>query len=37
MAATLVTGGSYLLEIGAGFDEDAFILDTSLLRRPQCA
>ena len=31
MAATLVTGGSYLLEIGAGFDENAFILDTSLL------
>ena len=35
MAATLVTGGSYLLEIGAGFDEDAFILDTSLLDGPQ--
>jgi hypothetical protein len=34
MAATLVTGGSYLLEIGAGFDEDAFILDTSLLDGP---
>ena len=31
MAATLVTGGSYTLEIGAGFDENAFILDTSLL------
>ena len=31
MPATLVTGGSYTLEIGAGFDEDAFILDASLL------
>lgn len=31
MPATLVTGGSYTLEIGAGFDEDAFILDESLL------
>ena len=31
MPATLVTGGSYTLEIGAGFDDDAFILDESLL------
>ena len=31
MPATLCTGGSYTLEIGAGFDEEAFILDTSLL------
>ena len=31
MPATLVTGGSYTLEIGSGFDEDAFILDESLL------
>ena len=31
MPATLVTGGSYTLEIGAGFDDDAFILDASLL------
>ena len=31
MPATLVTGGSYTLEIGAGFDEDAFILAASLL------
>ena len=35
MPATLCTGGSYTLEIGAGFDEDAFILDTSLLDGPQ--
>ena len=34
MPATLVTGGSYTLEIGAGFDEDAFILDESLLDGP---
>ena len=34
MPATLVTGGSYTLEIGAGFDEDAFILDQSLLDGP---
>ena len=31
MAATLVTGGSYLLELGTGFDSDAFVLDESLL------
>jgi hypothetical protein len=31
MPATLCTGGSYTLEIGAGFDDEAFILDTSLL------
>ena len=31
MAATLVTGGSYLLEIGAGYDDDAFIVNESLL------
>jgi hypothetical protein len=31
MPATLCTGGSYTLEIGAGFDDDAFILDASLL------
>lgn len=31
MAATLVTGGSYLLELGTGFDSAAFILDSSLL------
>ena len=34
MAATLVTGGSYLLELGKGFDSDAFILDESLLNGP---
>ena len=34
MPATLVTGGSYTLEIGAGFDEDAFILDASTLDGP---
>lgn len=31
MAATLVTGGSYLLELGTGFDAEAFTLDESLL------
>ena len=31
MAATLVTGGSYLLELGTGFDAEAFVLDESLL------
>ena len=34
MAANLVTGGSYLLELGTGFDSAAFILDTSLLDGP---
>jgi hypothetical protein len=31
MAATLVTGGSYLLELGTGFDAQAFELDVSQL------
>jgi len=31
MAATLVTGGSYLLELGTGFDAEAFELDVSVL------
>ena len=35
MAATLVTGGSYLLELGTGFDSDAFVLDQSELDGPQ--
>ena len=35
MAATLVTGGSYLLELGTGFDAEAFILDQSELDGPQ--
>ena len=34
MAATLVTGGSYLLELGTGFDAEAFVLDESLLDGP---
>ena len=34
MPATLCTGGSYTLEIGAGFDDEAFILDASLLDGP---
>ena len=34
MAATLVTGGSYLLELGTGFDAEAFVLDESLLNGP---
>jgi len=35
MAATLVTGGSYLLELGTGFDAQAFVLDQSALNGPQ--
>jgi len=35
MAATLVTGGSYLLELGTGFDAEAFVLDESLLDGPK--
>ena len=35
MAATLCTGGSYLLELGTGFDAQAFVLDTSELDGPQ--
>jgi hypothetical protein len=31
MSATLVTGGTYTLELGLGFDADAFTLDESLL------
>ena len=31
MAATLCTGGSYLLELGTGFDAQAFELDVSVL------
>jgi len=31
MAETLVTGGSYLLELGTGFDAQAFVLDVSEL------
>jgi len=34
MSATLVTGGSYLLELGTGFDAEAFVLDESLLNGP---
>ena len=34
MPATLVTGGSYLLELGTGFDAEAFVLDESLLDGP---
>ena len=35
MAETLVTGGSYLLELGTGFDADAFQLDVSQLNGAQ--
>ena len=35
MAATLCTGGSYLLELGTGFDAQAFELDVSELDGPQ--
>jgi len=35
MAATLCTGGSYLLELGTGFDAQAFVLDVSELDGPQ--
>jgi hypothetical protein len=35
MAETLVTGGSYLLELGTGFDAQAFVLDVSELDGPQ--
>ena len=35
MAATLVTGGSYLLELGTGFDAEAFELDVSVLNGTQ--
>lgn len=31
MSATLVTGGTYTLELGTGFDAEAFTLDESLL------
>jgi hypothetical protein len=31
MSATLVTGGTYTLELGLGFDAEAFTLDESLL------
>jgi len=35
MAETLVTGGSYLLELGTGFDAQAFELDVSQLNGTQ--
>ena len=35
MAETLVTGGSYLLELGTGFDAQAFVLDVSELNGTQ--
>jgi len=35
MAATLCTGGSYLLELGTGFDAQAFELDVSTLNGTQ--
>jgi hypothetical protein len=35
MAETLVTGGSYLLELGTGFDAQAFVLDVSELNGAQ--
>jgi len=35
MAETLVTGGSYLLELGTGFDAQAFELDVSQLNGAQ--
>ena len=32
--ATVITGGTYLLELSSGYDSSAFVLDDSLLNGP---